>query len=101
MTSPSKIFIKESVTNNELLTVLAQIGFRDESSEDRFRFVNDTYNSVIVLPIRPLDEAVQRIYLADYSYQLYMQGVIKNEESLVKKVLQNRAKRKNVAKEEA
>ena len=98
MTSPSKIFIKESVTNNELLTVLAQIGFRDESSEDRFRFVNDTYNSVIILPIRPLDEAVQRIYLADYSYQLYMQGVINDEENLVKRVLQNRAKSKRVAK---
>ncbi len=98
MTSPSKIFVEESVTNRELMKVLSQIGFRDESNEEDFRFVNDKYNSIIVLPVRPLDEAVQRMYLASYSYQLYLQGVIRDEENLVKKVLQNRAKRKNVAK---
>ena len=94
MTSPSQIFVKESVTNGELIKVLTQIGFRDESTKERFRFVNDKYNSVIVLAVRPLDEAVQRIDIAGYSYQLYLQGVIRDEENLVKKVLQNRAKRK-------
>ncbi len=98
MTSPSKIFVEESVTNRELMKVLTQIGFRNESNEEDFRFVNDKYNSIIVLPVRPLDEAVQRIYMAGYSYQLYLQGVIRDEENLVKKVLQNRAKSKNVAK---
>ena len=97
MTSPSPIFVKESVTNSEFITVLTQIGFRNESNDERFRLVNDKYDSIVVLPVRPLDEAVQRMYLASYSYQLYLQGVIKNEENLVKKVLQNRAKRKVVS----
>ena len=92
MTSPSKIFVEVSVTNQELMKVLMQIGFRNESSEEDYRFVNDKYNSIVVLPVRPLDEAVQRMYLASYSYQLYLQGVIRDEENLVKKVLQNRTK---------
>ena len=97
MTSPSPIFVKESITNRELIKVLIQIGFRDESTKERFRFVNDKYNSEITLFARPLDEVVQRIDIAEYSYQLYMQGVIKNEEDIVKKVLKNRAKVRLVA----
>ena len=92
MTSPSKIFIEESITNKELIKGLTQIGFRDESNENSYRFVNDKYNSIVELPVRPLDEAVQRMYLASYSYQLYLQGVIKDEENLVKKALKNRKK---------
>ena len=79
------------------MKVLTQIGFRNESNKEEYRFVNDKYDSIIVLPLRPLDEAVQRIYMAGYSYQLYLQGVIRDEENLVKKVLQNRAKRKTVS----
>ena len=93
MTSPSKIFIEESITNKELIKGLTQIGFRDESNENSYRFVNDKYNSIVELPVRPLDEAVQRMYLASYSYQLYLQGVIKDEENLVEKALKNRKKK--------
>lgn len=82
------------VTNNELIKVLTQMGFRNESTEERYRFVNDKYNSIVHLPPRPLDEVVKNQFLAIYSYQLYMQGVIRDEENLVKKVLQNREKKK-------
>ena len=92
MTSPSPIFVKESITNRELIKVLTQIGFRDESNNDIYRLVNDKYNSVVELIHRPLDEAVHRIDIAGYSYQLYLQGVIKDEENLVKKALKNRKK---------
>ena len=98
MTSPSQIFVKEAVTNGEFIKVLTQMGFRDESTKEGFRFVNDKYNSEIVLIVRPFDEALQRIDVADFSYQLYMQGVIKTEESLVKKILQNREKGRAVLK---
>ena len=98
MTSPSKIFIEESITNKELIKGLTQIGFRDESNENSYRFVNDKYNSIVELPVRPLDEAVQRMYLASYSYQLYLQGVIKDEENLVEKALKNRKKENKASK---
>lgn len=92
-TAPS--IIKEVVvTNNEIIKVLIQLGYRNESSDERYHFVNDRYKSVVDLPLRPLDEAVQKEYLAIYSYQLYMQEVIKAEENLIKKVLQNRLKKK-------
>jgi hypothetical protein len=97
MRVPSRIFVEVSISNSEFAKVLTQIGFRNESNEERFRFVNDKYNSIVTLPVRPLDEAVQRIYVSNYSYQLYMQGVIRDEENLVKKVLQNREKKKKTA----
>ena len=87
--------IKEVVvTNNEIIKVLTQLGYRNESTDERYHFVNDRYKSIVDLPLRPLDEGVQKEYLAIYSYQLYMQEVIKQEDSLIKKVQQNRLKRK-------
>ena len=87
--------IKEvTVTNAELIKVLTQLGYRNESNEERYHFVNDKYKSAVDLPLNPLDAVVRHQFLAIYSYQLYMQGVIKDEENLVKKVLQNREKKK-------
>jgi predicted RNA binding protein YcfA (HicA-like mRNA interferase family) len=97
MTTPSKIFVEVSVTNNEFIKVLTQLGYRSELTEERYCFVNDKYDSIVVVPAHPLDEPVQRIYVANYSYQLYMQGVIKDEESLVKMVQKNRAKTSRMA----
>jgi hypothetical protein len=76
------------------MNVLIQLGYQDKSTEKKYRFVNDKYNSIVDLPLLPLDEAVRKVDLAIYSYQLYMQGVIREEENLIKKVLQNRSKRK-------
>jgi hypothetical protein len=97
MTTPSKIFVEVSITNNEFIKVLKQLGYRSELTEERYRFVNDKHDSIVVIPANPLDESVQRIYVANYSYQLYMQGVIKDEESLVKMVQRNRAKTSRMA----
>ena len=98
-TAPS--IIKEVVvTNNEIIKVLTQLGYRNESSDERYHFVNDRYKSVVDLPLRPLDEPVQKEYLAIYSYQLYMQEVIKSEDNLIKKVQQNRLKKKTFLQNE-
>ena len=77
-------------SNQEFIKVLTQLGFREESTERHWRFVNNEHKSEVVFPIRPLNEAVPRIYVAEFSYRLYMQEVIKEGEDLVKKVLQNR-----------
>ena len=86
------------VTYGEIAKVLTQLGYRNESNEERYHFVNDKYKSMIDLPPYPLEDVVRHQFLAIYSYQLYMQGIIKDEENLVKKILQNRAKRKMIAK---
>lgn len=86
-----------TVTNGELMRVLTQLGYHKETDEIKHRFINDKYKSIVDLPVRPLDEIVQKIYLANYSYRLYMQGVIKQEENLIKKVLQNRLKKRSLS----
>jgi hypothetical protein len=86
-----------TVTNGELMRVLTQLGYTKEMGDKIYRFTNEKYKSMVDLPIRPLDEAVQKIYLATYSYRLYMQGVIRYEENLIKKVQQNRLKRRNTS----
>ena len=72
------------VTYGEITDVLMQLGYRNESNEERYHFVNDTYKSVVDLPPYPLGDVVKHQFLAIYSYQLYMQGIIKNEENLAK-----------------
>lgn len=85
--------IKEvNITFRELIKVLTQLGFRDESDDEKYRFVNDKHSSIVHLPLRSLDENVMKIDVAANSYRLYMQGVIQKEENLVNKVLQNRLK---------
>ena len=85
------------VTYGEITSVLTQLGYRNESNEERYHFVNDKYKSMVDLPPYSLEDVVKHQFLAIYSYQLFMQGVIKDEESLVKKVLQNRVKVRLVA----
>lgn len=97
MRTPPSIIKEVNITNSELIRVLTRMGYRDESTEKKYRFVNDKYNSIVDLPLTPLHENVRKIDLSIYCYQLYMQGVIRQEENLVKKVLQNRAKKKSVA----
>ncbi len=95
--TPPSIINEVTVTNNELMRVLKQLGYRKETDDIKHRFINEKYNSIVDLPIRPLDEAVQKIYLATSSYRLYMQGVIRYEENLIKKVQQNRMKKRSTS----
>jgi hypothetical protein len=82
------------VTNDALISVLTQLGYRNETNEERYHFINDKHKSIVDFPLRPLEDVVQKEYLAIYSYQLYMQGVIKEEESLLRKIQQNLMKKK-------
>ncbi len=85
--------IKEvSITYKEFIKVLIQLRYRDETNDERYRFVNDKHKSIVELRLRSLDENVMKVDVARYSYLLYMQGVIQKEENLVNKVLQNRLK---------
>ncbi len=52
MTSPSKIFVEVSVTNKELMKVLTQIGFRDESSKKKNRHISSCINDYRIKKIK-------------------------------------------------
>ena len=93
MTTPPRIYIKVPVTYGEMIEALTQLGYHQEFDGQHNRFVNATYKSVVTLPIYPLDEVVERIDVAAASYRLYLQGVIKEEEHLVRMIQKNRLKK--------
>ncbi len=86
--------VKETkVSYKEIVDALTDLGYRNETNEERYRFVNDRYQSVVQLPPYPLNEIVRKEFVAMYSSQFFMQGVIKQEENLVKKILKMRLKK--------
>ena len=93
MTLPPNLFVEVSVTYGEMIEVLTKLGYHQEFDGKNNRFINETHKSFVVLPVRPLDETLERMYVAAYSSRLYLQGIIKNEESLVRAIMKNRSKK--------
>ena len=93
MTTPPRIYIEVPVNYREMIAVLTKLGYRQEFDDKHNRFVNEKHKSIVVLPVRPLDEMVERIDVAAASYRLYLQGVIKEEENLVRMIQKNRLKK--------
>ena len=94
MTTPPRIYIDVPVTYGEMSYVLTKLGYHQEFDGKHNRFVNDKYKSMVILPVCPLDEIVERIDVASTSYRLYLQGVIKQEENLIHLIQKNRLKKK-------
>jgi hypothetical protein len=94
MRTPLRLIDEVTITNIELIKALIELNYRDESTDKKYRFVNDAYNSIVELPLLPLEDAVRKVDLDIYSYRLYMQGVIKQEESLIRKIQKNRSRKK-------
>ena len=97
MTTPPRIYIEVPVNYEEMIAVLTKLGYHQEFDGKHNRFVNEKHKSIVVLPARPLDETVERIDVAATSYRLYLQGVIKEEENLVRMIQKNRLKKSKKA----
>jgi predicted RNA binding protein YcfA (HicA-like mRNA interferase family) len=95
MTTPPRIYIEVPVTYGETNQVLTKLGYHQEFDGKHNRYVNEKHKSIVVLPVRPLDEIVERIDVAAASYRLYLQGVIKEEENLIRMIQKNRLKKSN------
>jgi hypothetical protein len=93
MTTPPRIFVEVPVTYGEMIEVLTKLGYHQEFDGKNNRYVNDTHNSFVLLPVRPLDEILEKIYVAVTSSRLYLQGVIKEEENLIRMIQKNRLKK--------
>jgi predicted RNA binding protein YcfA (HicA-like mRNA interferase family) len=93
MTTPPRIYIEVPVTYGEMNQVLAKLGYQQEFDGKHNRYVNEKHKSIVVLPVRPPDEIVERIDVAAASYRLYLQGVIKEEENLIRMIQKNRLKK--------
>jgi hypothetical protein len=93
MTTPPRIYIEVPITYGEMIKVLTKLGYNQEFDGKNNRFINEKYKSMVILPVRPLDEIVDRIDVAGASYRLYLQGVIKEEENLIRMIQKNRLKK--------
>lgn len=93
MRTPPDIISQVPITYGEFIEVLTKMGFHKEFDGKNNRFINEKYKSLVVLPVRPNDEILEKVYVAQASFQLYMQGAIRQEENIIKKVQQNRLKK--------
>lgn len=85
-----RVYKEMNITYGELAEALTQLGYKNESDIEYFRYVNKKYNSVILLRSNPLNRTLFKAIISGFSYQLYMQGVIEDYDDLAKLVEKNR-----------
>jgi hypothetical protein len=79
------------VTYRELSNILRKLGYRDESYDNRYRYVNDEHNSIVLLRMpKHESEKVLKADFAGYSYALSEQGVIEDPHDLAKMIEKER-----------
>jgi hypothetical protein len=93
MTTPPKIYVEVPITYGEMIDVLEKLGFQKELNDNMLHFSNEKYKSKVILPERPLDAVVELVHVATYSHRLYLQGVIKHEEDLIRMIQKMRLKK--------
>ena len=93
MSTSSSNSAKISVTYGEMIEVLEKLGYHPEFDGKHNRYINEKYNSYVVLAVRPLDDTFEKAFFDTYAYRLYMQGVIKEENSLAFMIEKNRLKK--------
>ena len=85
-----KVYKEMSITNGELAQALTQLGYKNESDSEIFRYINKVYDSIILLRANPPNRTLFKAIISGFSYQLYMQGVIEEQDDLAKLVEKNR-----------
>lgn len=84
------VYKEMNITYGELAQALTQLGFKNESDSEYFRYVNKKYDSVVLLRANPVNRILFKAIISGFSYQLYMQGVIEEYDDLAKLVEKNR-----------
>jgi hypothetical protein len=78
-------------TYHEVAQALMQLGYKEQTDASHFLFVNETHQSEVKLPFQPYETPFLKANLAGFSYLLYMQGVIKDQDKLAKLIEKNRS----------
>ncbi len=86
----TNVYKELEVTYGEVAHALTQLGFKDESTQELFLFVREARKSEVRLPYRPLDTVFAKINTLGFSNILFMQGIIKHPDQLVKMIEKNR-----------
>jgi hypothetical protein len=86
-------------TYGEWLPILEQLGYQKHVIEKKnifgevrqvYRLENPVEESIIILPYLPDEAPVLKGIFADYSIQLYWQGIIEDEQAMAKMIEKNR-----------
>jgi hypothetical protein len=86
-------------TYGEWLPILEKLGFQKKvvelptlfgDKQPQYRLENKAEKSIIILPYLPDDAPVLKAYFANYSIQLYYQGIIEDMQDMAKMIDQNR-----------
>ncbi len=93
MSAPPRIIAEVPVTYGEMIEVLTKLGYILEFDGKSNRYVNEKHDSMVLLPVGAPDEILDKVYVAVASFRLYLQGVIKEEESLIHMIQKNRLKK--------
>ena len=85
-----KIYKDMIVTYGEFVEALKQLGFKDESTPERFNFKKKMLASIITMPTRPLEDAMWTPNFFNYAQSLFLRGDIENPDDLAKMIEKNR-----------
>ena len=85
-----KVYKEMTITYGELAQALTELGYTNESDSDHFRYVHKKRASVILLKANAANRVLFKAIISAFSYQLYMQGVIEEQDDLAKLVEKNR-----------
>jgi hypothetical protein len=85
-----RVYKEMSITYGELAQALTQLGYKNESNANHFRYVNKKHDSVISLRANSANRILFKAIVSGFAYQLSMQGVIEEEDDLAKLVEKNR-----------
>ena len=97
MSTTPRIISEVPVTYGEMIEVLTKLGYHQEFDGKNNRWVNEKYDSFVLLSVVSPDKILEKAYVAVYSSHLYLQGVIKKEESLIHMIQKNRLKKNKKA----
>ena len=97
MSTTPKIISEVPVTYSEMIEVLTKLGYHQEFDGKNNRYVNEKHDSFVLLSVKSPEAILEKAYVAVYSSHLYLQGVIKDEESLIHMIQKNRLKKNKKA----
>ena len=93
MSTISRIYLDVPVTYAEMIEVLTKLGYQPEFDGKHNRYTHEKYKSMVLMPVNNLSQTMEAAEVAAYSSRLYLQGALKEEENLIRKIQKNRLKK--------
>jgi len=86
------VYKEMEVSYRELASALSYLGYRNATNEKHFRFINDEFNSDILLPLphKSEEEKVNKAYFVALSINMEWKGVLDDMDDLAKMIERNR-----------